>query len=236
VTPCRLVDTRNANGSLAGPFLAGGHSRDFPVRSGSCSLPADAEAYSVNVTVIPKGSLGYLTMWPSGQAQPQVSTLNSPTGAVAANGAVVPAGANGAVSVFVSDPADVLLDVNGFFAAPSASGLSLYTTTPCRVIDTRSSAGAFNGVLGVAIENSSCAPPSTALAYVLNATVVPSKSLGYLTLWPAGETQPVVSTLNAVDGAVTSNMAIVPTLNGSIDAFSSNPTQVILDLSSYFAP
>jgi hypothetical protein len=31
-------------------------------------------------------------------------------------------------------------------------------------------------------------------------------------------------------------MAIVPTANGSIDAFSSNSTQLILDLSSYFAP
>jgi hypothetical protein len=175
-------------------------------------------------------------MWPSGQTQPLVSTLNSPTGAVAANGAIVPADSNGEVSVFVSNPSDVVLDVNGYFAAPSANGLSLYTTTPCRVIDTRNSAGAFNGVLAVVVESSSCAPSSTAQAYVLNATVVPSSSLGYLTLWPAGETQPVVSTLNAVDGAVTSNMAIVPTLNGSIDAFSSNPTQLILDLSGYFAP
>jgi hypothetical protein len=31
-------------------------------------------------------------------------------------------------------------------------------------------------------------------------------------------------------------MAIVPTTNGSIDAFSSNPTQLILDISGYFAP
>jgi hypothetical protein len=236
VTPCRVVDTRNANGSLGGPALAGGSSRDFPVQSSNCAVPSDAKAYSLNVTAIPKGPLGYLTMWPSGQTQPLVSTLNSPTGAVAANGAIVPAGSNGDVSVFVSNPSDVVLDVNGYFATPSANGLSLYTTTPCRVLDTRNSAGAFNGVLGVAVENSSCAPSSTAQACVLNATVVPSSSLGYLTLWPAGETQPVVSTLNALDGAVTSNMAIVPTVNGSIDAFSSNPTQLILDLSSYFAP
>jgi hypothetical protein len=32
------------------------------------------------------------------------------------------------------------------------------------------------------------------------------------------------------------NMAIEPTTNRSVDAFSSNPTQLILDLSSYFAP
>jgi hypothetical protein len=193
-------------------------------------------AYSLNVTAVPGGSLGYLTMWPSGQAQPLVSTLNSPTGAVTANAAIVPAGSSGEVSVYVSNASDVVLDVNGYFAAPSANGLSLYTTTPCRVLDTRTGSGAFNGALGVDVVNSSCAPSSMAQAYVLNATVVPTSSLGSLTLWPAGETQPVVSTLNANDGAVTSNMGIVPTVNGSIDAFSSSSTQLILDISSYFAP
>jgi hypothetical protein len=41
--------------------------------------------------------------------------------------------------------------------------------------------------------------------------------------------------LNALDGAVTSNMAIVSSTNSSIDAFASSPTQLILDVSSYFA-
>ena len=86
------------------------------------------------------------------------------------------------------------------------------------------------------VVDSVCAPPATAQAYVLNATVVPIGSLGYLTLWPDTETQPLASTLNAVDGAITSNMAIVPNINGSTDAFASGPTQPILDISSYFAP
>jgi len=57
-----------------------------------------------------------------------------------------------------------------------------------------------------------------------NSTVIPNGSFSYLTLWPAGETQPYVSTLNALDGA------IVPTKNGSIDAFASDSTNLILDL------
>jgi len=71
---------------------------------------------------------------------------------------------------------------------------------------------------------------------VFNATVVPSGSLDYLTLYPDGLPEPAASTLNAWDGAVTSNMAIVPTNNGSIDAFADGTTQLILDISSYFAP
>ena len=62
-------------------------------------------------------------------------------------------------------------------------------------------------------------------------------SLGFLALWPDGGSLPVVSTLNSWDGAVTSNMAIVPAgTAGKIDAYASNLTQLILDISSYFAP
>jgi hypothetical protein len=235
--PCRITDTRNATGQLGGPSLTGGGAgRAFPVQSSPCGIPSTAKAYSLNITAVPHGSLGYLTTWPTGQAQPVVSTLNSSTGAVTANAAIVPAGSGGDISVFVSDTADVILDVNGYFAAPATGGLALYTLTPCRVLDTRNGSGAFNGTLVAPISTSACAPPATAQAYVLNATVVPSGSLGYLTLWPDSSAQPLVSTLNAGDGAVTSNMAVIQTKNGSVDAFATSSTNLILDISSYFAP
>jgi uncharacterized repeat protein (TIGR03803 family) len=237
LTPCRVADTRNPTAPLGGPSLTGGGAgRAFPVQSSACGIPSTAKAYSLNITAVPHGSLGYLTTWPTGQAQPVVSTLNSSSGAVTANAAIVPAGSGGEISVFVSDTADVILDVNGYFAPPARGGLSLYTVTPCRALDTRSSSGAFDGTLTVPIHASACAPPTTAQAYVLNATVIPASSLSYLTLWAAGGAQPDVSTLNANDGAVTSNMAIVPTSNESVDAFATDTTQLILDLSSYFAP
>jgi uncharacterized repeat protein (TIGR03803 family) len=236
LTPCRIADTRNPTGALGGPSLAANTGRAFPVQSSGCGIPSTAKAYSLNITAVPHNSLGFLTAWPSGEAQPVVSTLNATTGAVTANAAIVPAGTSGDVSIVVSDSADVILDINGYFAPPATGGLSLYTVTPCRVVDTRNGAGAFDGTLAVPVRASSCAPPATAQAYVLNATVVPTASLSYLTLWAAGGAQPDVSTLNAIDGAVTSNMAIVPTTNGSIDAFSTDATNLLLDLSSYFAP
>lgn len=47
------------------------------------------------------------------------------------------------------------------------------------------------------IVNSPRAPPSYAMSYVFNATVVPRASLRYLSLWPNGSSggEPVVSTL-----------------------------------------
>jgi hypothetical protein len=130
-----------------------------------------------------------------------------------------------------------VIDTNGYFAAPGSGGLSLYTLPPCRVLDTRASSGAFAGTLPVSVTGNSCGALTSAVqGFVLNATVVPDGGLTFLTLWPDGATQPPVSTLNASDGAITSNMAIVPTTNGSIDAFASNATQLILDISGYFAP
>jgi len=58
----------------------------------ACGVPANAAAYAFNVTVVPQGSLSYLTAWPTGQTQQFVSTLNSLDGTVIANAAIVPPG------------------------------------------------------------------------------------------------------------------------------------------------
>jgi YVTN family beta-propeller protein len=237
VTPCRLIDTRSAAGPLGGPSLMANTARTFPLLTSSCNLPTTAKAYGLNFTSVPKGSLGFLTTWPAGQTQPLVSTLNAPTGAVTANAAIVPADANGDISVFVTNDSDLVVDVNGYFAPPGPGGLSLFNLSPCRVLDTRNPAGAppFNGTRNVNIAGSGCGAPASAQAYVLNATVVPPGTLGFLTLWPQGATQPLVSTLNAGDGFVTSNLGIVPATSGSISAFATNPTHLVLDISGYFA-
>ena len=238
LNPCRVVDTRGPDGNLGGPYLQGHHERDFPVLEGSCGLPGDAVAYSMNFTALPKAShLGYLTVWPAGEQQPQVSTLNDPTGTNVANAALVSAGTNGAIATYVTDDTDLLIDVDGYFAPPGSGGLSFYPLTPCRVLDTRSGGGQpFQGELTVNVRNSPCAPPATAEGYVFNATVIPNGPLYFLTLWPDSQQQPIVSTLNAQDGAITSNMAVVPDVDGKTDAWAQGSTQLIMDISGYFAP
>ena len=241
VTPCRVADTRGATGQFGGPSMFGGQTRDFPIPSGPCAIPPNAGAYSLNVTAVPsraKDFLGYLTTWATGQPQPFVSTLNSWTGTVVANMAIVPAGTNGSISVYVTDPADVILDTNGYFAQPGGTeALSFYPVAPCRSVDTRG-----GPILGAgstrsfAIPASGCVPV-TAAAYSLNITVVPQGALGYLTAWPTGSAQPFVSTLNALDGEVTANAAIVPAgTSGAISVYVTDPTHVIVDINGYFAP
>lgn len=237
LTPCRLADTRPQYGG-GGP-IPGGTVQNFHIIGvPGCSVPVSAQAYSLNVTAVPPGPLGYLTVWPAGGSRPVVSTLNDLTGTIVANAAIVGAGVGGDISVYPSNDTNLVIDINGYFAPVGApNALSLYPlAAPCRALDTRTAGGAFSGELVVDVVDSPCGLPVTAQAYVLNATVVPVGPLGYLTLWADGTTQPVVSTLNALDGFITNNMAIVPTTNGSIDAFASGTTQLILDVSSYFAP
>jgi hypothetical protein len=171
-----------------------------------------------------------------GQPRPLVSTLNIPTGTVTAAAAIVPAGMGGSIDVFVTDTGDLVIDTNGYFAPAGVGGLSLYNVAPCRVFDSRLPAPepALIGVTDVHIASNACRVPALAEAFVLTATAIPVRSLGFLSLWPQGQSSPV-STLNAIDGALTSNTAIVPTTNGSISIFSTDPTHVLLDISGYFA-
>lgn len=248
VTPCRIVDTRSSSGKPApfgAPSLSAGQTRNFPLRSGSCGIPAGASAYSVNVTVVPASRLGYLSLWPTGQPQPVVSTLNSPDGQVTANATIVAAGSGGAVSVFASDNTDVVIDIDGYFVNGSPAALAFYPLAPCRIADTRSNAfgplGApsLNGgqTRALPVLSSSCGIPTSAQAYSLNLTAVPAGSLGYVSVWPAGQAQPVVSTLNSLNGRVVANAAIVPAgASGALDFFASDNTDLVIDIDGYFAP
>jgi len=241
--PCRVADTRQDTfpPGLGSPYLTGRQERPFPILNATaCNIPSSAAAYSLNFTVVPHGPLGYLTVWSTGGSRPNVSTLNDIPGQNIANAAIVVAGASGEVSVYPTNDTDLVIDINGYFAPAGLGGLSLYGVRPCRVIDTRKVGGGqpFSGTLTppVDVVDTGCGTSSLAQAYVFNATVVPQGALSYLTLWPDGTGQPLVSTLNAQDGSISSNMAIVSTTNGTVDAYASGITQLILDISSYFAP
>jgi hypothetical protein len=164
--------------------------------------------------------------------------LNALTGAVTANAVIVPAGVGGAVDISASNATNLVIDINGYFAPMAPGGLSLYNVTPCRIIDTRVPSGSppFTGQRDIQVSGGSCGLPFTAQAFVLSATVVPPASLGFLTLWPQGQAKPNVATLNALDKAITSNLALVPTTNGSVTAFVSDSTHLIVDVFGYFAP
>ena len=253
VTPCRVGDTRTGSGFTKGfgpPSLVASATRSFAVQSSNCSIPASAEAYSMRMTVVAPGPLGYLTTWPAGQPMPVVATLNALGGGVVGNQAIVPAGTSGAISVYATNNTDLVIDINGYFGPPGNPGaIYFYALTPCRVANTQKGSGFSAGfgppsmVGGVSrvfpMLSSTCIIPSSALAYSLNMTVVvpPNNGLGYLTAWPTGQPFPVAATLNAVTGGTVAAGALVPAgTSGSISVFASNATDLIIDIAGYFGP
>ena len=57
----------------------------------------------------------------------------------------------------------------------------------------------------------------------------------FLTLWPTGQARPNASVLNAFQGQIATNSAIIPAdTNGSIDVFAYRRTHVVLEVSGYF--
>jgi hypothetical protein len=198
--------------------------------------------------VVPQTILDYLTIWPTGEGQPTVSTLNSLDGRIKANAAIVPAGtSNGSVSVFVTNTTNVILDINGYFTTPGGSTLAFYPVTPCRVADTRNPDGPLGGPAltggqerDFPVQQGNCGLPASAAAYSFNFTVIPKTSSGvaYLTVWPQGQMRPVVSTLNDLTNTIVANAALVPAggNGGSIATYATNDTHLVIDVDGYFAP
>ena len=169
ITPCRMMDTRGADSTFTGvygsPALTAGGTRTLPVAgvtAGYCSIPSAAEALSVNVTLwpAPGTSVRWLTLWPAGQAQPVVSTINDYQGTMfntgngvsvygINNAAIVPLGTGGAFNVYVTDATNLFIDVNGYYIEPTALALGAGTTyAPSLTFSNDSTSGLYSPAAG----------------------------------------------------------------------------------------
>jgi hypothetical protein len=185
MTPCRLVDTRTAagfTGAFGPPSLVAGATRSFPLQaSTTCSIPSIAQAYSLNITVVPPGYLGFLTIWPYGAARPSASTLNDYLGTVVANAAIVPAGndTSGSVDVFVNDPTDLIIDINGYYAPQSGITLAQGTAAAPSL--------SFAGDAGTGIYSSGAGTVNIATGGTNSVTVASNGNVGIGTATPAAK-------------------------------------------------
>jgi hypothetical protein len=118
LTPCRILDTRDPDGALAGPSLEPGQDRAFAV-STVCGIPPTAKSLSVNVTVSGSAAPGYLTLHAGDVAASLTSSISLRPGLTRANNAIVPLSIYGSCSFGVLNASagtvDVVVDVNGYF-------------------------------------------------------------------------------------------------------------------------
>ncbi len=116
--PERVFDTR-ADQTPAGPkgYVAAGASITTQF-GGTGNVPAAVGGVVVNVTGIDSPP-GFVTVWPTGQARPQASTLNfvEVPADTRANGAWLPVGTGGRLDLFTLTSSHLLADVSGYFLA-----------------------------------------------------------------------------------------------------------------------
>ena len=212
VAPARLLDTRDGTGGIGGRF-ASGTRRDLLV-AGAAGVPADATAAVLNVTAVNPDGAGYVTVWPAGQPMPVASSLNTDTGRTRPNLVVAKVGTGGAVSLFDYDAVggtDLVVDVVGYFGA---GGGTVTAIDPQRLLDSRSGLDttaapfASGEQRDVQVTGRAGVPPG-ATAVVLNVTATEPTAAGFVTVWPAGETRPLASTLNFAPGDNVANLVMV---------------------------
>ncbi|MEO6326425.1 MAG: M12 family metallo-peptidase [Thermoanaerobaculia bacterium] len=118
VPPCRVVDTRNAAGSLGGPALAANGLRVFPI-VGSCGVPASAKSISGNITVTQVAAAGDLKIYPADLGPPSSTSITFAPGLTRANSAQLRLATNSAGTLAVQNESastiHFILDVNGYF-------------------------------------------------------------------------------------------------------------------------
>ncbi|MBS1826059.1 MAG: VCBS repeat-containing protein [Acidobacteria bacterium] len=246
LTPCRVIDTRVLYRPQVGPFgppsMGARETRKFtfPAAGQYCNVPV-AAAYSVTITAVPPGPLAYLTAWPDGSAQPNVSSINSFVGRVLANSVIIPASANGTINVFAYDATDFLVDINGYYAADDGvNGQYYFPVTQCRASDSTVNGGQYadetTRTIAIPTATGCSGIPPTAKGYAINVTALPGGNpMPFLTAYPTGQPQPNASILNAFQGQVVTNSAIVPAgTNGAINIYAYRRTDVVVEVSGYF--
>ena len=159
-------------------------------------------------------------------------TVVSPTSISATS----PAGSPGTVDVTVSTP-------YGTSAVTSADEftyvMSAYTALPpTRLLDTRTNGTTLGTNSSLNLKVVGGAVPSDATAVALNVTVTDTTNASYLSVYPAGEPQPLISNLNWSPGETAPNLVIVPVGAGGEVTFYNDQgrADVVVDLEGYFAP
>ncbi|WP_405789950.1 hypothetical protein OG753_23155 [Streptomyces sp. NBC_00029] len=186
MTPVRFVDTREGLGTSRGQL--GGQNTFSTQISGLRGVPQGITAVALNVTVTNPGKYGHLTVFPSGQAAPDTSSLNFGAGQTIANSVIVPVGKDGKISFRNGAYAgtDVVVDVVGYYSLDSKG--SFVPIAPVRRLDTREPKDPYHGAIPggfyLPVTFTPDAVDDGVSGYVLNATVTNTANNGFLSVAP----------------------------------------------------
>lgn len=243
IVPQRVYDSRNGIGGGRRVPVGPGERVTIPI-SGVGAIPSSGVISVVlNATVTAATSDSYITVWPTGRAQPSTSNLNPRPGRTVPNMVVVPLGADGTVSLFNErGNGHVIIDAVGYCTQTSID--RLVALSPSRILDTRTGVGAATGKLGAAsvidlkVTGVGGVPSDGVSSVVLNVTATSPDRESYLTLWPSGSERPNASSLNMMPGQTVPNLVFATVgAQGKVSIFNAaGTTHVIADVLGYFGP
>jgi Sortase domain len=238
-TPSRVYDSRKDEPAHRRVVPAG----SFKVIDLS-SLPANASAAMINLTVASPQGPGFFTALPSDAPNtlPSTSSVNaSRAGDTRAAGVIVPiANPNKRrIKIFAKVGAFVIVDVFGYYTAESGSPAStglFVPVTPQRLMDTRRPGQMGRLWPGWVVEVPiPAAYRGRAAAVAMNVTGVNSRAPGYLTVSGARLPLPKTSNVNWTSGGATvPNHAVSTVTTVGFQVFSSHGAFVLADMAGYF--
>jgi hypothetical protein len=232
LAPQRLLDTRS--GASACRLPARGR-YDLKV-TGVGGVPAKGVgAVVVNLTGTKPAGDTFLSAYPAGTTWPGNSSVNVPAAGDAGALVVVPVGTDGRISILnAGRPVDVIVDVVGYFAT-DGSGAAHTAVAPERALDSRKTvpfAGREKRTVTLA---GKYGVPRTATGVLVNVTSTRSKRAGFVTVAPSIKSRPRSSTVNFAAKDTVANRALVQlSPGGSIDAYASTATHVVIDVVGWF--
>ena len=234
VPPTRLLDTRQQTAGPLGP----GKTINLTVSGGTTGVPAGAQTVVLNVTATNTTAGSFLTVYPAGSTRPLASNLNWFAGKTVPNLVAVPVGAGESVTFYnAAGSADVVVDLEGYFAPLNGTAGEFKPLAPSRILDTRTAAKLGPAAtMNLPVTNKGGVPTTGVSAVVMNVTATNPTAASYLTLWPAGAPMQTASNLNFSAGATVANRVIVPVgTGGQVSIFNgAGSTDVVADVNGYF--
>ena len=238
VAPSRLADTRPSEGAFG--FTRVSPSTIRVTIAGRGGVPNAATAAVLNITSVDAYGSGFVTIFPTGTARPNASSLNADApGRVIANMVTVKLG-GGSVDIFMNTPMHLVVDVSGAYLPVSsevaAGRLETIPTGARRATDTRTRGYPMAPGTMLNVDLTATGVPTSAAAVVVNVTAVDA-NVGFWTVYPAGQAQPRTSSLN-IDGVgqTRPGQAIVQLSGGrrSINVFSQSGGHLVVDVAGWF--
>ena len=253
--PVRLMDTRAGQTACFTPgTLLNAGSTTTQLGTTTCDgvlIPAGAQALVGNATVVSPQANGFLTLFPADAARPLIASSNFQTGINMNAPFTVGLSPSGEFSIYTASTTNLVIDVLGYYSTQlndsNGQGLLFNSLpTPVRLLDTRAGAtGCFTpgaqmvgGTAYLQAATVACTGiPVAAKAVVGNATTVNVSANGFLTFWPSDATQPFVATSNYLSGTIFNRHFTVGLgSDGAFKRFAATTTDLVIDLSGYFAP